>query len=91
MALAPTNAIHTFGMRFPIDVLFVRRDGVVVKVQRNVPPWRIAAALWAYAVIELPAGTLSARDVTVGDVLTVVAVAETAAEVGEAPALARVS
>ena len=91
MALAPTNAIHTFGMRFPIDVLFVRRDGVVVKVQRNIPPWRIAAALWAYAVIELPAGTLTARDVSVGDVLTVVAVGETAAEAVETPALARVS
>jgi uncharacterized membrane protein (UPF0127 family) len=87
MVLAPSNAIHTFWMRFAIDALFVRRNGVVVKVRRNIPPWRAVAALWAYAVIELPAGTLGADDVRVGDVLTMVAAA---AESVEAPALARV-
>jgi hypothetical protein len=86
MVIAPTNAIHTFFMRFPIDVLFVRRNGVVAKVRRNIPPWRAAASLWAYAVIELPAGTLSVDDVKVGDVLTVVAAVE---GVVEAPPLAR--
>jgi uncharacterized membrane protein (UPF0127 family) len=74
-------------MRFPIDVLFVRRNGVVVKVRRNIPPWRAVAALWAYAVIELPGGTLAADDARVGDVLTMVAAVD---GVGEAPALARV-
>ena len=87
MVIAPSNAIHTFFMRFPIDALFVRRNGVVVKVRRNIPPWRAAAALWAYAVIELPAGTLAADDVRVGDVLTMVAAME---EVLKAPPLARV-
>jgi len=74
--------------------LFVRRDGTVVKVCRNLRPWRMAAALWAYAVIELPVGTLAADDASVGDVLTVVAVAGRAVEAAEsavdAPALARV-
>jgi uncharacterized protein len=79
MVIAPSNAIHTFWMRFPIDVLFVRRNGMVVKVRRNIPPWRAAAALWAYAVIELPGGTLAADDASVGDVLTMVA-AESVAE-----------
>ena len=87
MVIAPSNAIHTFFMRFPIDAVFVRRNGVVVKVRRNIPPWRAAGALWAYAVIELPAGTLAADDVRVGDVLTMVAAVE---EVLEAPPLARV-
>ena len=94
MVIAPSNAIHTFWMRFAIDVLFVRRDGTVVKVCRSIPPWRMAAALWAYAVIELPAGTLAAHDARVGDVLTVVAVAESAVEAVESavatPPLARV-
>jgi len=76
MVIAPSNAIHTFFMRFPIDVLFVRRNGVVAKVRRNIPAWRAAVSLWAYAVIELPAGTLGADDVKVGDVLTVVAAFE---------------
>jgi uncharacterized protein len=87
MVIAPSNAIHTFFMRFPIDAVFVRRNGVVVKVRRNIPPWRAAGALWAYAVIELPAGTLAADDVRVGDVLTMVTAME---EVLEAPPLARV-
>lgn len=87
MVIAPSNAIHTFWMRFAIDALFVRRNGVVVKVRRNIPPWRAVAALWAYAVIELPAGTLGADDVRVGDVLTMVAAA---VESVETLALARV-
>jgi uncharacterized membrane protein (UPF0127 family) len=90
IVIAPSSAIHTFFMQFPIDALFVRRDGVVVKVRRNIPPWRTAAALWAYAVIELPGGTLTADDVKVGDALTMVAATERVVET-LAPALARVS
>lgn len=86
MVIAPSNAIHTFWMRFPIDALFVRRDGVVVKVRRSIPSWRAVGALGAYAVIELPAGTLAADDVRVGDVLTMEAVES----VVEAPPLALV-
>lgn len=87
MVIAPTNAIHTFWMRFAIDVLFVRRNGVVVKVRRSVPPWRAIVGFWAYAVIELPAGTLGPDDVRVGDVLAVAPAAEC---VVEAPLMARV-
>lgn len=72
MLIAPTNAIHTFFMRFPIDVAFITRDGTVVKVCGDVRPWRIAAALGAYGVIELPAGTLAAAETVAGDVLAVV-------------------
>jgi uncharacterized protein len=88
IVIAPSNAIHTFFMQFSIDALFVRRDGVVVKIRRSIPPWRLVAALWAYAVIELPGGTLTGDDAQVGDVLTMVAASE---RVVEAPALARVS
>lgn len=87
MIIAPTNAIHTFWMRFAIDVLFVRRNGTVAKVRRNVPPWRAIFALWGYAVIELPSGALGADDVTEGDVL---ALAPAVASVIEAPLMARV-
>ena len=71
MLIAPTNAVHTFFMRFPIDIAFVTRDGTVVKVCHGVRPWRIAAAIRAYGVIELPAGTLAAADTGVGDVVAV--------------------
>ena len=69
MIIAPTNAIHTFGMRFPIDVVFVRRNGAVVKIRERVQPWRAAMAHLAYAVIELPAGAAARAQLKVGDVV----------------------
>ena len=72
MIIAPSNAVHTFFMRFPIDIAFITRDGTIVKVCRSVAPWRIAAAFRAYGVVELPAGTLEACDTNPGDVLAVV-------------------
>jgi uncharacterized membrane protein (UPF0127 family) len=72
MLIAPSNAIHTFWMRFAIDVIFVRRNGAVVKIQQELAPWRVAVAPLGYAVIELPAGALRRFDVKVGDVLALV-------------------
>jgi len=71
MVIAPTSAIHTFFMRFPIDVAFVTRDGRVVKTCSWVKPWRVAAALRAFAVVELPAGTLARCETVPGDRLVV--------------------
>jgi len=72
MLIAPSNAVHTFFMRFAIDIAFVTRDGMVVKTRDSVPPWRIAAAFRGYAVIELPAGTLARCETIVGDMLAIV-------------------
>lgn len=71
LIIAPTQAIHTFSMRFSIDVAFVAKDGVVLKVRQAIPPRRIAVALRAFAVIELPAGALAASDTRPGDRLQV--------------------
>jgi uncharacterized membrane protein (UPF0127 family) len=69
LIIAPTNAIHTFFMRFAIDVAFMSREGRVLKVYRALRPWRIASALGAHAVIELPAGALMDADTRPGDTL----------------------
>jgi uncharacterized protein len=69
LIIAPSSAIHTAFMRFPIDVAFVRRTGEVVRVTRHLRPWRLAGSLRAFAVIEFAAGTLGATDVKTGDVL----------------------
>ena len=45
LIIAPCQAIHTFSMRFAIDVLFVSKDGRVLKVRQAVPPRRIAGVL----------------------------------------------
>ena len=70
LIIAPTNAIHTWFMRFPIDVVFVARDGRVVKVRHRLRPWRMSGAIGGYAVIELPAGTLASADTVAQDILS---------------------
>jgi uncharacterized membrane protein (UPF0127 family) len=71
LIIAPSNAIHTFFMRFAIDVAFVTRDGRVLKTRTAMPAWRMAASLRAFAVVELPAGALARSDVKPGDQLVV--------------------
>jgi uncharacterized membrane protein (UPF0127 family) len=73
LIIAPSNAIHTFFMRFMIDVAFVAKDGRVVKLRRDMPPRRIAAAWRAFAVIELAAGALTRTDTRPGDTLQIAA------------------
>lgn len=68
-----TSAIHTFAMRFAIDVMFVSRDGRVLKVRRHVKPRRIAAAWRAFAVVELAAGAVERSDTRPGDQLQLTA------------------
>ena len=67
LIIAPSNAVHTFFMRFAIDVAFVARDGRVIKVRSAVPSWRMTGALRAFTVIEFSAGTLARTDTIVGD------------------------
>ena len=71
MIIAPSNAVHTFFMKFPIDIAFVGRDGRVRKIREAVRPWRMSAALRTYAVIELPAGALHSTNTVVGDTLVI--------------------
>jgi uncharacterized membrane protein (UPF0127 family) len=71
LVIAPTNLVHTFAMRFPIDILFVARDGRVVKARSAVPARRIAGAWRGFAVIELAAGELQRSDTRHGDTIEV--------------------
>ena len=71
LVIAPTNAIHTFFMKFPIDVVFVSKGGRVLKIRSRVPAWRMTASLRAFAVLELAAGSLNGSDIKVGDQLIV--------------------
>src|SRR5512144_3343440 len=69
LLLPPCIAVHTAFMRFPIDVIFIDRDGRAVRIVPQVRPWRMTASLRAHAVIELAAGTAAATDIQVGDLL----------------------
>ena len=67
LVIAPCGGIHTCFMRFPIDVLFLRRDGRVLKVSSAVKPWRLALAVTAFCVIELPARAAAEAETRAGD------------------------
>jgi hypothetical protein len=67
IVLAPCNSVHTFFMRFPIDIAFVARDGQVVKVVEHLRAWRIALSLRSFATIEFAAGALGGDGVAAGD------------------------
>jgi uncharacterized membrane protein (UPF0127 family) len=69
--LRPAGSIHTAFMQFPIDAVFLARDGRVLKVEQALPPWRMAARRGAHAVVELPAGEAARRGLRVGDNVTV--------------------
>ena len=56
LIIAPCTSVHTWFMRFSIDVLFVSKLGEIKKVRPSVGPWRLAAAWNSFAVVELPAG-----------------------------------
>jgi uncharacterized membrane protein (UPF0127 family) len=69
LIIAPCNSIHTFFMRFAIDVVFVARDGRVLKTCAGLVQWRIAFSIGAFAVIELPVGAISLSESKPGDIL----------------------
>ena len=70
--IAPSQGVHTIGMKMPIDVVYLDSRYRVVHVCHTLPPFRIAAVKFkARSVIELPAGTLAQTRTSVGDVLEI--------------------
>jgi uncharacterized membrane protein (UPF0127 family) len=68
------NSIHTVGMRFPIDAIFVDRGWRVVAVREGVAPGRLMLPVWrAWGVVEAAAGTVQRVGLRVGDRLVVIA------------------
>ena len=67
--ITPCEGVHTAGMKFPIDVLFLNRKRKVVKIRAAMPRWRLALCLWAHSVLELPSGTAAATKTSRGDQL----------------------
>jgi uncharacterized membrane protein (UPF0127 family) len=67
LMIEPCPAVHTAFMRFAIDIVFIDRQGYAIKIVRNLRAWRAAVAPRAYAVVEMPAGSLDQVDLAVGD------------------------
>ena len=67
--IVPSEGVHTFGMKFTIDVIFLSRDRKVLKIRPNMVRGRIALSLRSHSVVELPAGTIQATGTQPGDQL----------------------
>lgn len=67
--IVPCEGVHTFFMKFTIDVVFLNKKRQVVKISPNMPKRRIALTFKAHSVLELPAGTLDETGTKPGDQL----------------------
>jgi uncharacterized protein len=67
LLLRPASSVHTCFMRFPIDVVFLNRELVVLGIADELEPWRAAGKRGAKAALELPAGEAARRGLAVGD------------------------
>lgn len=71
LLLDPCNSIHTFFMRYSLDIVFIGSNNKVIKIIRDLRPWRMT---WLYfkarKTLELPAGKLP-LDLREGDILEV--------------------
>ncbi len=71
LVLFGDNSIHTFFMRFPIDVLYLDREGRVLRLEEAMPPWRVGPVVGGCRfIVELPPGTIRATQTAVGDLIS---------------------
>lgn len=68
--ITPCESVHTFFMKFPIDLVYLDKKKKVKKVRHAVPAWRLSACLTAHSILELPAGTARQTQTQAGDQLT---------------------
>jgi uncharacterized protein len=69
LLLTPCNSIHTVGMSYAIDVVFLGQTNQVLKLARSVAPWRITSQGNASAVLELAAGEINRQQIRLGQIL----------------------
>ena len=65
--IVPCESVHTFFMKFAIDLVYVDRKHKVRKVRHAVPAWRLSACLSAHSILELPSGTARQTGTVAGD------------------------
>lgn len=67
--IVPSEGVHTFGMKFTIDVVFLNKSKKVLKIRPNMVRRRMSISIFAHSVLELPAGTLEETGTVAGDQL----------------------
>jgi uncharacterized membrane protein (UPF0127 family) len=69
--IVPCESVHSFFMKFTIDVLYLDRQRRVKKIRPEMVPWRASACLTAHSVLELPAGSIVRTGTQTGDQLEI--------------------
>ena len=69
--IIPCESVHTFFMKFAIDLVYLDKNKKVRKVRHAVPPWRASACFSADSILELPAGTAKETGTQPGDQLSI--------------------
>lgn len=70
LLILPSQGVHTWGMRFPIDVVVLDPDWRVIAIRRGMRPFRITPIFWkAAAVLELRSGTVDSTGTQVDDTI----------------------
>jgi uncharacterized membrane protein (UPF0127 family) len=67
--IVPCEGVHTFGMKFAIDVLYLNKKRIVIKLRPNMVQRRVSFCLTAHSVLELPAGMIHTTGTQRGDQL----------------------
>jgi hypothetical protein len=66
--IVPSRGVHTLAMKFPIDVLYLDTNKLVVHLEQNLKPWRVArVSMNTASVLELPGNTLRSSGTAIGD------------------------
>ena len=70
--IVPCESVHSFFMKFAIDLVYLDRKKKVRKVRHSMAPWRLSACLAAHSILELPAGAVAASGTQKGDQLEII-------------------
>ena len=68
--IVPCNSIHSFGMKFKFDAVFIDKNNQVKHLVKNMDKWKASAIIFsAHSVLELPAGTIDSENIEIDDIL----------------------
>ncbi|WP_108946177.1 DUF192 domain-containing protein [Shewanella halifaxensis] len=70
MLILPCNSVHTIGMTYPLDIVYLDEKNRVLKITENLSPWRGSGCKGATKVLELVAGNASKKNIKQGDILS---------------------
>lgn len=70
LLIKPCNSIHTFFMKVAIDILYIDKNGKIIKIAKNMKPWRVGPLVFGcYSVVELPKNSIDKHNIKLNDIV----------------------